>query len=67
MFAAGAAEADRVVQDHAARLAVPRLIERDRETFTGFGGPNDDLISHQSTPLTGSITTTSEDLVNPFV
>jgi hypothetical protein len=67
MFAARAAEADRVVQDHAAGLAVPRLIERDRKTFTGFGGPNYDLMPHQSIPLAGSITTTSEDLVNPLV
>ena len=49
MFGAGAAEAGRVVQDHAAGLAVPRLIERDREKFTG---PRGDLkpIRVSSTP-----------------
>jgi hypothetical protein len=60
MFGAGTQTAGCVVADGAAGLAVPRLIERDRATFSG---PRDDLMPHQSLPLAGSITTTSEDLV----
>ena len=55
MFGAGTVAAGRVVADHVAGFAVPRLIERDN---AGFSGPRFGLTPHQSIPLAGTITTT---------
>lgn len=55
MFSASTSTAGRVVADHLAGFAVPRLIERDNATFSG---PRFGLTPHQSIPLAGIITTT---------